>query len=152
MGRSNVKRCLQSQHGCPHRKPQQLWLPAQDPDKLKIQSGEAVLRPHPQWGPFGSWRLLWEEVASSWACYHEDLAHTPVVNPTPMCIRALVYVGTILYSMGCVLKEKEKQKRQDGMCWWAEGEFNVLREWLCSRHFIYMYLLVKEYIKYLNIY
>lgn len=37
-----------------------------------------------------------------------------VVNPTPMCIRALVYVGITLYSIGCVLKEKEKHKRWDG--------------------------------------
>lgn len=49
-------------------------------------------------------------------------------------------------------KKKKNRKDRMEMCWWAEGELDVLREWMCSRHFIYMYQLVKGYIKYLNIY
>lgn len=75
-----------------------------------------------------------------------------MVNPTPMCIRALVYVGITLYSMGCDLKEKEKQKRQDGNVLVGRRRVECVKRVDVFKTLIHMYQLVKEYIKCLNIY
>lgn len=33
-----------------------------------------------------------------------------------------------------ISKKKKNRKDRMEMCWWAEGELNVLREWMRSRH------------------